>query len=475
MSTANAFPATATATTDAPTTRQPRRRTTELALLVLALILGAAAWVNVDLAVYDRLPPNLVPVGLTVTALVLVAHLAVRVLAPYADPVLLPAVVMLNLLGLVMIHRIDLADEVRAARNNSPPPTPEAVAQLTWTAIGVLLFVLVLLVVRDHRKLQRYTYTFGLAGLVLLLLPLVPGIGATINGATLWVRLGPLSFQPAELAKICLTIFFAGYLVVTRDSLALVRTKVLGIEFPRGRDLGPLLVAWLVSLGVLVFERDLGTSLLFFGLFVSLLYVATQRRSWLVLGALLFIAGATFAYFAFGHVRVRVQVWLDPFAYASDQGFQIVQSIFGLASGGLLGTGWGQGYPQFVPYADSDFIISSFGEELGLTGLTAMLVLYAVIVSRGLRTSVACRDPFGTLVAAGLSIVLALQVFVVVGGVTRLIPLTGLTTPFLSAGGSALVANWMMVALLLRISDTARRPEPVVAPPDEALTQVVKL
>jgi cell division protein FtsW (lipid II flippase) len=226
---------------------------------------------------------------------------------------------------------------------------------------------------------------------------------------------------------------------------------------------------------VLVFERDLGTSLLFFGLFVSLLYIATHRRSWLVLGGLLFVVGAVLSYFAFGHVRVRVQVWLDPFAYQSDQGFQVVQSLFGLASGGLLGSGWGQGYPQFVPYANSDFIISSFGEELGLTGLTAMLVLYAVIVSRGLRTAVSCRDPFGTLVAAGLSIVLALQVFVVVGGVTRLIPLTGLTTPFLSAGGSALVANWMMVALLLRISDTSRRPVPVVAPLDEALTQVMKL
>ncbi len=456
-------------------TRQPTRRTTELLLLIGALVVGGFAWVNTDLAVLDSWPPHFWAVGGAVALGFLAAHLAVRFLAPYADPVLLPAVATLNLLGISMIHRLDLAAEQRAARAGSPMPQPEAVAQLTWTSLGIVLFVAVLLIVRDHRKLQRYTYTFGLLGLVLLLLPLVPGLGATINGATLWIRVGPLSFQPAELAKIVLTLFFAGYLVVTRDSLALVRTKVLGLEFPRGRDLGPLLVAWLVSLGVLVFERDLGTSLLFFGLFVSLLYVATHRRSWLVLGFVLFVTGATLAYFAFGHVRLRVQVWLDPFAYQSDQGYQVVQALFGLASGGILGAGWGQGYPQFVPYANSDFIISSFGEEIGLTGLTAMLVIYAIVVERGLRTSVACKDPYGTLVAAGLSIVLALQVFVTVGGVTRLIPLTGLTTPFLAAGGSALVANWMMVALLLRISNTARRPDLVLAPPDEALTQVVKL
>jgi cell division protein FtsW (lipid II flippase) len=322
--------------------------------------------------------------------------------------------------------------------------------------------------------LQRYTYTFMLAGLVLLLLPLVPGIGATINGATLWIRIGSLSFQPGELAKILLTIFFAGYLTVTRDSLAFVRTKVLGVELPRGRDLGPLFVAWFVSLAVLIFERDLGTSLLFFGLFVTLLYIATQRRSWLVLGTVLFLTGAVFAWLAFGHVRLRVDVWLDPFADEAGAGYQIVQSLYGLASGGMFGSGLGQGWPQLVPYAKSDFIVSAFGEELGLIGLMAMLVLYAVVVQRGLRTAVACRDVFGSLLAAGLSIVLALQVFVVVGGVTRLIPLTGLTTPFLSQGGSSLIANWIAIALLMRISDTARQPDDTVALED-APTQVVRL
>ena len=454
---------------------QPTRRNAELGLIVLALIIGLAAWANVDLAILGVLTPTFTPVAIGACALALVAHLAVRFLAAYADPVLLPTVLLLNLLGLTMIHRLDLGEAARAASNNAPAPAPDVTSQLTWTALGVVLFVAALLAVRDHRRLQRYTYTALFAGLALLLLPLAPGIGATINGATLWVRLGPLSFQPAELSKILLTIFFAGYLVVKRDSLALVRSKFLFLELPRGRDLGPLLVAWFISLGVLVFERDLGTSLLFFGLFVGMLYVATQRWSWVVLGGLLFVVGSVGAYFAFNHVRVRVQVWLDPFAYQSEQGYQIVQSIFGLSSGGLLGSGWGQGYPLFVPYAKSDFIISAFGEELGYTGLAGIVVLYAIVVTRGMRASVACRDSFGTLLAAGLSIVLALQVFVVVGGVTRLIPLTGLTTPFLAAGGSALIANWIMVALLMRVSDTGRRPASMVVSPDDALTQVMRL
>jgi len=322
------------------------------------------------------------------------------------------------------------------------------------------LFVAILFFVHDHRRLQKYTYTAMVLGVLLLLSPLIPGLGTTVNGANLWIRLGPLSFQPSELAKIMLTIFFAGYLVVTRDSLALVRRKVLGLGIPRGCDLGPILVAWGVSMAVLVFQRDLGTALMFFGLFVVLLYVSTQRRSWLVIGAILFVVGAILGYFAFGHVRLRVEVWLDTWTYASDQGYQIAQSLFGLANGGMLGTGWGQGYPQFVPFAKTDFITAALGEELGVTGLMAILTVYGIIIERGLRTAIAVRDPFGKLLAVGFATVIGLQLFVVIGGVTRLIPLTGLTTPFLSYGGSALVANWMMIALLMRISDRARRPLP---------------
>jgi cell division protein FtsW (lipid II flippase) len=308
-----------------------------------------------------------------------------------------------------------------------------------------------------------------------LVLPLAPVIGTTVNGATLWIRVGEFSFQPAELAKILLTIFFAGYLVVKRDSLALVRTKILGIGFPRLKDLGPILIAWAVSLGVLVFERDLGTSLLFFGLFVSMLYIATQRRGWLVIGGVLFLGGAYGAYQLFSHVQSRVTVWLDPFAYADTGGYQIVQSLYGLANGGMLGAGLGQGFPNLVPFANTDFIFSALGEELGVTGVFAILLLYALLIERGLRAAVSVRDGFGQLLAAGLSITLALQVFVIVGGVTGLIPLTGLTTPFLSYGGSSLIANWLIVALLLRISDRARRPDAEEKSPDEALTQVVRL
>jgi len=471
MSTPGAV-ATATAV---PRYRQPTRRGTEAGLLVFAFVVGTAAYVQVDLAILGHLASDTVPVLCAVAALLLVAHVAVRFVAIYADPIIVPTVAALNLLGLSMIHRLDLAEVQRAARNGGVAPPPDVHGQLTWTALGVVLFVAVLVVVRDHRTLQRYTYTALLAGLVLLLLPLAPVIGATVNGSTLWVRLAGLSFEPAELAKILLTIFFAGYLTVTRDSLALVRTKIMGIEFPRGRDTGPLFVAWFVSLAVLVFERDLGISLLFFGLFVSLLYIATQRRSWLVLGTVLFITGAVLAYLAFGHVRLRFDVWLHPFADEADTSYQIAQSLYGFASGGMFGSGLGQGYPQLVPYAKSDFILAAFGEELGLIGLMAMLVMYGIVVERGLRAAIACRDVFGTLLAAGLSISLGLQVFVVVGGVSRLIPLTGLTTPFLAQGGSSLVANWCAIGLLMRVSDSARRPDAETVNLEDAPTQVVAL
>ena len=457
-----------------PARKQPNRRNVELVLLVFAWGIGVLGTLQIGWAIGEAPDSRLWITTGVVGLLALVMHVVVRWKATYADPFLLPIATLLTIFGLVMIYRLDVAAARRAELNGNPPPTPDVYSQLTWFTVAVILFVSVLFLLRDHRILQRYTYTLGLAGLVLLVLPLAPVIGTTVNGATLWVRIGQFSFQPAELAKILLTIFFAGYLVEKRDSLALVRTKFLGIGLPRLKDLGPIMVAWLVSLAVLVFERDLGTSLLFFGLFVSMLYIATQRRSWLILGAILFIAGAVLAYFAFGHVRLRVMVWLDPWTYANDQGYQIVQSLFGLANGGILGAGLGQGFPNLVPFASTDFIVAALGEELGLTGLVAILLLYAILVERGLRAAISVRDSFGQLVAAGLSITLALQVFVIIGGVTRLIPLTGLTTPFLSYGGSSLIANWIIVALLLRISDRARRPEVTAPSPDEAVTQVVR-
>jgi cell division protein FtsW (lipid II flippase) len=445
----------------APTTirqHSPRRRRgTELMLLVFAYGISLLAFAQADLVLLDRLGPQFAPFAVTLGGCIIVAHVALRRLAPFADPVLLPVVILLNGLGLSMIHRLDLAEG-----NGVTPVDTDFAPQLGWTILGTLLFVLVLVVVRDHRVLQRYTYTAMLVGIVLLVLPVMPIIGTEINGARIWIQVDlgalSLSFQPAEVAKLALIVFFAGYLVQKRDVLALARSRILGIDFPRGRDLGPILLAWLTSLAVLVFERDLGTSLLFFGLFVLLLYIATERVSWLVIGAVLFSVGAFVAYQVFSHVQLRVGIWLHPFADETGNGYQIAQSLYGLATGGLLGVGIGQGHPDFVPFAKTDFIATAFGEEIGLTGLMAIIVLYAVIVERGLRTAVAVRDPFGKLLAAGLSIAVGLQVFVVIGGVTKLIPLTGLTTPFLSYGGSSLVANWMLIALLMRVSDAARRP-----------------
>ncbi|MBU6311663.1 MAG: FtsW/RodA/SpoVE family cell cycle protein [Actinomycetales bacterium] len=455
-------------------TVQPKRRNLELVLILIAWGIGVLGTLQVAWSTGEGVHPRFWITAGAVGAIALTTHIIVRWRVPYADPFMLPIATLLTILGLTMIYRLDVAAAQRAERNDNPIPTPDVYNQLTWYAVAATLFILVLIVLRDHRVLQRYTYTAGLIGVILLLLPLAPIVGATVNGATLWVRIGGLTFQPAEAAKIFLTVFFAGYLVVTRDSLALVRTKVLGIGVPRARDLGPILIVWVVSLGVLIFERDLGTSLLFFGLFVAMLYIATQRVSWLVLGFLLFAVGAVGAYLLFGHVRTRVQVWLDPFGYADTGGYQIVQSLYGFSNGGLFGTGLGRGYPDLVPFANTDFILAGLGEELGLTGVFAILLLYAVLIERGLRTAVTVRDPFGQLLAAGLSITFAIQVFVIVGGVTRLIPLTGLTTPFLSYGGSSLVANWVIIAILLVISHRARRPAQAPAHTDTAPTQVMK-
>ncbi|MDT0165174.1 FtsW/RodA/SpoVE family cell cycle protein [Actinotalea sp. AC32] len=432
-------------------------RSLELALLAPALLLGVGAYALVGLATQGTLPADILGYGAGLVGLALGMHLVLRWRAPYADPVILPVVVALNGIGLAMIYRIDIAYVARGRESVF------AERQLAWTALGVVLASLVLVLLRDHRTLRRYTYTAMVAGLVLIVLPLVPGLGANINGAQIWIRLGGMSFQPAELGKIVLAVFFAGYLVTTRDTLALAGPKVLGLQLPRPRDLGPILLAWLASLAVLVLQRDLGTSLLFFGLFVAMLYLATERMSWVVIGLGLFIGGAVLASTAFSHVTARFDAWLnafddDVFQQSPGGSGQLVRGLFGLANGGLFGTGWGEGRPDLVPYAESDFIVASLGEELGLTGLLAILLGYLVLAQRGLRTAIGVRDGFGKLFAGGMSFVVAFQCFVVVGGVTRLIPLTGLTMPFLAYGGSSLLANWVIVALLLRISDSARRP-----------------
>jgi cell division protein FtsW (lipid II flippase) len=452
---------------------QPTRRNTELALLALVWAMGTLAGVLVSYGVTATIVSQVWSVAGVEAAALLGVHVAVRRLAPYADPIILPTVAALNVLGIAMILRLDLYRVGQAQSAGDPPPNFSAIDQVIWLAVGAVACVLVLLVVRDHRTLRRYTYLFGLASLILLLLPMIPGLGLEIRGARLWIQIGRFTFQPAELAKVTLTIFFASYLVQTRESLALIRHKVLGLGIPRGRDFGPILVAWAVAMGIMAMQTDLGTAVMFFGLFVGMLYVATGRRSWIVLGFLLTAVGAVVAYLLFSHVRVRVQVWLDPFAYANDEGYQIVQAMYGFAAGGTMGTGWGQGYPYLVPFADSDFIFSSLGEELGLVGAFAVVVLYAVLIQRALRTATASRDPFGTLLVSGYAIILGLQTFLVLGGVTKLIPHTGLTTPFLSAGGSSLLANWIIVGLLLRVSHHVRRPDPVFVQSSDTTTELI--
>ena len=451
-----------------------RRRGAELFLLVLALAVGIGAYAAVGVGVQGEVPPDIIGYGGWLLGLAVAAHVAVRLVAPYADPVLLPAVVALNGLGLAVIHRLDLAYEASGRKDDF------AQQQLIWMTLGVGLFIATLVLLRDHRVLTRFTYTAGLGAIALLLLPMVPGVGKTVNGAKIWIGVGPFSFQPGEVAKVLLVVAFAGYLVLHRDALALAGRRVLFLDLPRGRDLGPILVMWLISLGILVFQKDLGSSLLFFGLFLIMLYVATERPGWLVLGGLLFFGGAALAYQLFGHVQNRVDIWLDPMAYydKSPGSGQIVEGLFGMSWGGLIGRGFGGGSPERVPFANSDFIMASIGEELGLTAVIAVILVYGLIVERALRAALISRDGFGKLVAVGLAGVLALQVFVVVGGVTRLIPLTGLTTPFLSYGGSSLVANWVIAALLLRISDLARRPVPDLSEDDDAddmSTQVIRV
>ncbi len=438
-------------------------RNLELALLVLALAISGGAIALVQLGAIGELDQTVITYGAGLAVIVIIMHLALRVVAPDADPFILPIITTLNGLGIAMIYRLDIAKGFEGWSS-------AGVRQMAWTALAMVIALVVVVVVRNHRVLARYRYLALFIGIGLLLLPLAPGIGQTINGARVWIAVGPFSFQPGELGKIALAIFFAGYLMTARDSLSIVGSKVLGMRLPRARDLGPLLVAWAAAMGVLVFQRDLGTALLYFGLFLVMLYVATGRLSWILLGLGLFVGGALIARDALGYVRGRFDAWLDSFnpeIYDAVGGsYQLVQGLFGLADGGLIGTGLGRGRPDIVPLAESDYIVASLGEELGLVGLFAILALYLLLVARAYRIGFNGTDDFGRLLAVGLGFLVALQVFVVIGGVTRVIPLTGLTTPFLAAGGSSLMANWIIAALLLRLSDTVRHQPRLVVDDD---------
>jgi cell division protein FtsW (lipid II flippase) len=420
--------------------REPARlRNLELLMLLIACGVAAGAMVLVQLGATGEVDPTVLIAGSMVLGLALIFHVVLRVVAREADPFVMPIAVTLNGIGIAMIYRLDLAEgrEGWGALG---------IKQMVWTVLAMVISLAVLLVIRNYRVLSRYRYIAMFVSIVLLLLPLLPGIGREGLNARVWIDIGPFSFQPGEIAKITLAIFFAGYLVTARDNLSLMGPKILGMRFPRPRDLGPILIVWLVAMGVLIFQRDLGTSLLYFGLFLVMIYVGTGRA----------LLASTFL----GYVQGRFAAWLNPFAQseydAVGGSFQLVQGLFGLANGGLIGTGLGQGRPQTTPLAESDYIFASLGEELGLTGLFAILALYLLLVSRGFRIGFVGQDDFGRMLGVGVAFVVALQVFVVMGGVTRVIPLTGLTAPFLAAGGSSLVANWIIVALLLRLSDSVR-------------------
>lgn len=429
-------------------------RNRELWLLIFSWIISGGALVLVSLGATGELSSEPVIAGLIISAATLVLHIVLRFRAAQADPLLLPIVTALNGLGIAEIYRIDLA-------RNLTGWDAASTRQVMWTIIAIACAIAVILFVRNHRVFYRFTYVFGFFAFALLLLPLLPGIGTTINGARVWINLfGVMSFQPGEVAKIALAIFFAGYLVRTRETLSAVGPVFLGIRFPRLRDLGPLIVVWLLAMAIIVFQRDMGTALLYFGMFLTMLYMATGRPSWIIIGVGLFLGGALVASQSLSYVHGRFQAWLDPFSpevYEAGGGsYQLVQGLFGLAHGGLIGTGLGQGRPDLTPVAESDYIIAALGEELGLVGLFAILALYLILVARGLRIGFRAQDDFAKLLAVGLAITIALQVFIMVGGVTRVIPVTGLTTPFLAAGGSSLVANWMIAAILLRLGDGVR-------------------
>lgn len=426
------------------TPTRPNRRRTELGLIVLAVLLTGGLYALASLGKSGSLPANIGPFLGVIFLLLLVAHIGMRFLAPDADPILLPVAGLLNGIGYVFIARLDVKGQ--------------AAGQALWTAIGVAAFLVVLAVVRHARDLERYRYSVGLVGVGLLLLPLVPHIGVDVNGARLFVHLGPLSFEPAEISKILLAIFFASIMVERAELLRTATRRIGRFMVLDPKYLGPILLAWGFSLVVITAENDLGSSFLFFTMFIGMLFVATGRYYYLGLGGGLFGGGAYLALKFVGHAQTRVSGWLDPWAHASGSGYQIIQGWFAIAAGGVFGDGPGQGTPQQIPEASTDFIFAAIAEEVGLVGSTAVLIGILLMVGSGLRIALRAEREFEKLLATGLSMILGIQTFVIVGGVTRLIPLTGITLPFVAYGGSSLVTNYILIALLLRISHETNSP-----------------
>ena len=426
-------------------------RNRELLALVPASLLVTAGFAAIFIERSAELSDVSLTYGALFLALCLAAHMVIRFTLPHADPYLFPLVAVLACFGLVVVYRID-EDFARQ--------------QATWFIVGLAAFAGTIIALRkDFRVLERYRYTIAAAGLLLLLAPRVPGIGQQTNGAYLGVGIGPISFQPAEFGKIAIVVFLAAYLREHRDVMILGARRFLGLTIPPLKHMGPLLVIWGLSMVLLVFIRDLGSSLMFFGGFLAVIYIATNRVSFVVIGLLMFAGGATFFAKTVGHVQDRVDTWRDPFApdRVEGTGYQIAQSLYSQADGGIFGTGFAQALIELpdgtpiLPAAHTDLIYAVIVNEIGLAGACALLLTYLLVVARGFKAAMIARDSFSTLLAAGLSAVLALQVFVIVGGVTKLIPLTGVTLPWVSYGGSSIVANFVLLALLLLVSDRARR------------------
>ncbi len=418
------------------------RRNREFGLLLFVSMAGLLALALVQLSRTPDLTAASLTLVITVLVMFAVLHIIVRIVAPDADPFLLPIAALLTVVGITMIYRLD---------------SELVLSQWVWVVLGGVAMAVVLIAFRNYAQLTQYKYLTALAGVALLLVPIIPGVGSEINGARLWIRFGTFSFQPSEIAKLLIVIFLAAYLAEKRELLAISTRRVLGVWLPEARHFGPLVLMWAISLLVLVGEKDLGSSLLFFGIFLIMLYVATERGAYVAIGLLLFAAGAYIAYRIFGHVQTRIDIWIDPWLDQADRGYQITQSLFGIASGGLAGSGFGLGSPSRIPAVATDFIFSAISEETGLVGATALILAYLLFTLRGLRIASACNDEFGALLMVGLVGVFGLQAFVIIGGVTKLIPLTGITLPFISYGGSSILSNFILLGLVLRVSDLVRR------------------
>lgn len=422
-----------------------RARSKEAILLIIASLFVAVTLVNLDMSQSSGFDLNFAKVMGGFVLMCCIAHIALCFLAPLADQVILPVVAGLNGLGLIMVYRLDLANGSDMASR-----------QVMWTAIAIILFIATLAILKDHRSLSKYSYILGLVGLILLALPMVWPVKVNAD-ANIWISIGPFSIQPSEFSKILLLLFFAQLLVTKRTLFTIAGYRFLGMDFPRLRDLAPLLAVWFLALLIMAGENDFGPALLLFGTVLGMIYLTTGRASWLVIGLILVAIGGTAIYQVSAKIQDRVHNFIDPLANYNGTGYQLSQSLFGLSWGGITGTGLDQGYPYTVPVAHSDFILAAVGEELGLIGLAGVLILFSIFIQRGMHTALVIKDSYGKLVASGLSLTMAIQIFVVVGGISALIPMSGLTTPFMSQGGSSLMANYILVAILLRISHIAHQ------------------